>query len=166
MQIYDKHKAIWWVKINARKAMTRDDSIKQQDIVYLDRKHKKRSCRLHKNSAISLYTWAFSHPNDVFYFQNANEDNGIHVPFTIGIQTPSQLQAMVSLCDNEVISMDATFSTNDVKFHLFTFMVFDAHHIIMPVAWMITSCQTCDDLVKWLIPLKTKVLKKNPKWKL
>ncbi len=44
---------------------------------------------------------------------------------------------MVSLGDNGAISMDATFGTNDVKFHLFTLMVFDAHHIGMPVAWII-----------------------------
>jgi phosphatidylserine decarboxylase len=99
----------------------------------------------------------------VFYFQDASEDNGIHVPFTIGIQTPSQLQAMVSLGDNGAISMDATFGTNDVKFHLFTLMVFDAHRTKMPLAWIITSCQTCDDLVEWLTPLKTKLLKKNLK---
>ncbi len=107
----------------------------------------------------------FSHPNDVFYFQDASEDNGIHVPFTIGIQTSSQLQAMVSLGDNGAISMNATFSTNDVKFHLFTLMVFYAHHIRVPVAWIITSRQTCDDLVEWLTFLKTKLLRKNPKWK-
>jgi hypothetical protein len=106
--------------------MTRDAFIKQ-DIAYLDGKQKKRSWRLHQNPSISLHTWTFIHPDDVFYFQDANEDNGIHVPFTIGIQTPFQLQAMVSLSDNGVISMDATFSTNDVKFHLFTLMVFDAH---------------------------------------
>jgi hypothetical protein len=88
------------------------------------------------------------------------EDNGIHVSFIIGIQTPSQLQAMVSLGDNRAISMDATFGTNDVKFHLFTLMVFDAHHIGVPVAWIITSCQTCDNLVEWLTLLKTKLLRK------
>jgi len=115
--------------------------------------------------AISLHTWAFSHPNDVFYFQDASEDNGIHVPFTIGIQTPSQLQAVVSLGDNGAISMDVTFSTNDVKFHLFTLMVFDAHCTRMLITWIITSCQTCDDLMEWLIPLKTNLLRKNPKWK-
>jgi len=71
--------------------MIRDDFIRQLDIAYLDREHKKRSWRLHQNLAISFHTWAFSHPDDVFYFQNASEDNGIHVPFTIGIQTPSQL---------------------------------------------------------------------------
>jgi hypothetical protein len=28
-QIFDKHKAIWWAKIYAREAMTRDDFIRQ-----------------------------------------------------------------------------------------------------------------------------------------
>jgi hypothetical protein len=101
----------------------------------------------------------------VFYFQDASEDNGIHVPFIIRIQTPSQLQAMVSLNDDGAISMDATFSTNDVKLNLFTLMRFDAHHIRVPNAWIITSHQTCDDLVEWLTLLKTKLLRKNPKWK-
>ncbi len=40
-QIYDKHKAIWWARINAGETMTRDDFIKQQNITYLDHKHKK-----------------------------------------------------------------------------------------------------------------------------
>jgi hypothetical protein len=93
------------------------------------------------------FTQAFNHPNDVFYFQDANEDNGIHVPFIIGIQTPFQLQAMVSLNDNRAILMDATFGTNDVKFHLFTLMVFDAHCTRVLVAWIITSHQTYNDLV-------------------
>ncbi len=101
----------------------------------------------------------------MFYFQDVSEDNGIHVPFTIKIQTPSQLQGMVSLGDNETISMEATLNTNDVKFHLFTLMVFDAHRIGVLITWIITSRQTCDDLVEWLTPLKIKLLRKNPKWK-
>jgi hypothetical protein len=28
-QIYDKHKAIWWARINAEEVMTRDDFIRQ-----------------------------------------------------------------------------------------------------------------------------------------
>jgi len=146
--------------INAGEAMTRDDFIKQQNIAYLDCKFKKGNWCLHQNPDISLRTWAFNHLDDVFYFQDASEDNGIHVPFTIGIQTPFQLQAMVSLGDDKVISMDATFNTNDVKFHLFTLMVFDAHRIGVSIAWIITSCQTRDDLVEWLIPLKAKLLRK------
>jgi hypothetical protein len=42
-QIYDKHKIIWWAKIDVGEVMTRYDFIRQQDIVYLDCKHKKRS---------------------------------------------------------------------------------------------------------------------------
>jgi hypothetical protein len=163
-QIYNKHKAIWWARINVRKAMTRDDFIRQQNIAYLDHKHKRGSWHLHKNPTISFHTWAFNHPNHVFYFQDANKNNGIHVPFTIGLQNPSQLQAMVSLGDNGAISMDATFGTNDVKFHLFTLMVFDAHCTGVFVTWIITSRQTCNDLVEWLTPLKT-IFLMNPKWK-
>jgi hypothetical protein len=86
--------------------------------------------------------------DDVFYFQDVSEVNGIKIPFIIGIQILSQLQSMVSLHDNGVVSMDATFSTNDVKFHLFTLMVFDAHCTEMLDAWIITSHQTCNDLVE------------------
>jgi len=42
-QIYDKHKAIWWERVNAGQSMTRNDFIQLQDITYLDRKHKKGS---------------------------------------------------------------------------------------------------------------------------
>jgi hypothetical protein len=31
------------------------------------------------------------------------------------------------------ISMDATFGTNDVKYHLFTLMGFDVHHTKVPL---------------------------------
>jgi hypothetical protein len=67
-----------------------------------------------------------------FYFQDADEINGVHVSFTIGIQTPMQLQFMILCGHSGAISMDATFGTNDVKFHLFTLMDFDAHHTGMP----------------------------------
>jgi hypothetical protein len=62
-----------------------------------------------------------------FIFQDVGEVNGIQIPSTIGIQTPSQMQSMFSLGKNGAILLDATFETNDVKLHLFTLMVFDAH---------------------------------------
>jgi hypothetical protein len=82
-QIYDKHKVIWWARINVGEAMTRDVLIWQQYIVCLDCKHKNGNLHLHKNPTISFRTWAFNHPDDVFYFLNVSEANGI--------QTPSQL---------------------------------------------------------------------------
>jgi hypothetical protein len=42
-QIYAKHNVIWLARINARKTMTRDDFIRQQDIIYLDHKQKRGS---------------------------------------------------------------------------------------------------------------------------
>jgi hypothetical protein len=66
-QIYDKHKAIWWERVNAGQSMTRDDFIQLQDIAYLDRKHKKGSWRLHINPAISIRSWALQYPEDVFF---------------------------------------------------------------------------------------------------
>jgi hypothetical protein len=67
--------------------------------------------------------------------------NGIHVLFTIVIQ------AMIQFGHNELISMDATFDTNNVKYHLFTSITFDFHHTRVPVVWVITSQQTCENLV-------------------
>jgi hypothetical protein len=52
---------IWWARINARKWMTSDEFIKEQDIAYLDPKHKRKSYHLHKNLTISLCTWAFNY---------------------------------------------------------------------------------------------------------
>jgi hypothetical protein len=41
---------------------------------------------------------------------------------------------MLSYGHNGAISMDATFGTNDMKFHLFTLMAFDDHHTGVPLA--------------------------------
>ncbi len=69
------------------------------------------------------------------------------MPFTIGIQTLIQCQSMLSCGHNGVISMDATFGTNDMKFHLIILMGFDAHHIGVPLTWIITSWQMVKDLL-------------------
>jgi hypothetical protein len=61
------------------------------------------------------------------------------------------------------MSMDATFGTNDVKFHLFTLIVFHAHYIGMLMALIMTCLKKCKDLVEWLSPLKVKLLSYMPK---
>jgi hypothetical protein len=70
----------------------------------------------------------------VFFFQNFGEINETQVPFTIGIQTPSQCDSMLSYGHNGAIFMDATFGTNDMKFHLFTLMGFANHYMGVPLA--------------------------------
>jgi len=95
--------------------MTQDDFIQLQDIAYLDWKHKKGSWCLHPNLTISIRSWALQYPEEMFFFQDVNEINGTQVPFTIGIQTPTQCESMLSYGHNGAISMDATFGTNDMK---------------------------------------------------
>jgi len=57
------------------------------------------------------------------------------------------------------------FGTNDVKYHLFTLMVFDFHRIRVLVAWVITNRKPCEDMVEWLNVLQTKLLSHMPDWK-
>jgi hypothetical protein len=61
-------------------------------------------------------------PNSVF-FQHAPMDLGSQTqddtPFTLGIQTPWQLEIMQNIGHGSVISFDATFGTNQSKVHLF-----------------------------------------------
>ncbi len=76
-----------------------------------------------------------------------------------------QLQSMILCGHNRAISLDATFGINDVKFHLFKLMVFDAHHIGVPMAWIITNKIKCEDLLEWLIPLRAKLLSHMFEWK-
>jgi hypothetical protein len=81
---------------------------------------------------------------------------GIQAPFTVGIQTPTELESMLTLGHNEAISIDATFGNNDMKFHFFILMVFDSHWIKVLVAWIVISRETQNDLIEWLAPLKVK----------
>ncbi len=77
----------------------------------------------------------------MFFLQDVGEINGTQIPFIIAIQTPTQCESMLSYGHNGAISMDATFGTNDMKFHLFTLMGFNDHQTNVLLAWMITSRQ-------------------------
>jgi len=91
---------------------------------------------------------------------------GIQAPFIIGIQTFTQSELMFTWGHDEAIWMDVTFGINDVKFHLFILMVFDSHWIGIPIAWIVISWQTWNDLIKWLAPLRIKFFSRMHGWKL
>ncbi len=101
----------------------------------------------------------------VFYCQKPSEINGIQVPFTLGIQKLMQCHSKLAYDHNGAISMDATFGTNDVKYHLFTLMGFDVHHNKAILTWTITSQQTMNELIEWLQPLKVKMSSIMPNWR-
>ena len=58
----------------------------------------------------------------MFYYQNDDATGG--VSFTIGIQTPCQKTTILKYEKDGCIYMDATFSTNDLIYHLFNMVVF------------------------------------------
>ncbi len=103
---------------------------------------------------ISIQRWTFNHSENDFYFQDVGEVNGIETQFIVGIQTLVQLQYMISCIHNEPISMDATFGINDVKFCLFTLILFHACFIGVPMALIMAFWTKCEDLVQWLTLLK------------
>ncbi len=84
----------------------------------------------------------------MLFLQDVGEINGTQVPFTICIQTTTQCESMLSYGHNGAISTNATFGTNDMKFHLFTLMGFDDHCMGVPLTWIITSKQTIEDLIE------------------
>jgi hypothetical protein len=63
-----------------------------------------------------------------------------------------------------VVHLKGFSPTNDVKYHLFTLMNFDAHDTKVPLTWIITSRPIVDDLIKWLKPLKAKMLSIMLNW--
>jgi hypothetical protein len=65
------------------------------------------SWRFHKNLAILVQFWALGHLEQIFFIQEASQTNGIHVLFTLSIQTPTQYQTMFTFGHNGIISMDA-----------------------------------------------------------
>ncbi len=68
-------------------------------------------------------------------------------PFTLQMQTPWQFQCMLKWGHNGTICMDTTLGTNNMKFHLFTLIVFDKCRNGVPIAWIITSQQNEEDFV-------------------
>ena len=73
-----------------------------------------------KNDAKPVRMWVQEHPHLVFYYK----ESGVHVrgaitrdnmPFTIGIRTCWQQDMMLKHGHKKVVSIDATFATNENK---------------------------------------------------
>jgi len=99
---------------------------------------KKGSWHLHANLVISIESWALQHSEDVFFFPrcwcNQWDSSPIHHKYA----NTKSCESMLSYGHNGAISTDAAFGTNDMKFHLFTLMGFDDHHMGVFLTWIIT----------------------------
>ncbi|KAG0593276.1 hypothetical protein KC19_1G317700 [Ceratodon purpureus] len=91
------------------------------------------------------------HPENVFMWHE--KDDVTDLPFILGIQTPWQKE-MLKYGHNGAIAMDATFGTNVPKYPLYSLLVFDHWRNGIPVAWVLSSRSSEEDLVMWLEPLR------------
>ena len=76
-----------------------------------------------------------------------------------------QFEEMLRWANHGAISMDVTFGTNHMKFHLFTLVVFDDFRNGVQIAWIITSRQNKKNLIQWLTALRVKAMKVQLEWR-
>ena len=51
-----------------------------------------------------------------------------------------------------------------MKYQLYTLMVFDKHHNGVPIAWVISSHNTTEDIKEWLSALFNQGMKERSDW--
>ena len=90
-----------------------------------------------KNDVLSVHMWALENQDSVFFSQD--RDDIVGYLFILGIQMQWQFEAILRWTNRGAISMDATFGTNHMKFHLFTLMVIDDYRNSVPIVWVIIS---------------------------
>eukprot|EP01018_Ginkgo_biloba_P028672 Gb_13400 [translate_table: standard] len=86
-------------------------------------------------------------------------------PFILGIQSTSQLEQMVKFGKNNLIATDSTFGTNNLKYPLFTLIVFDTHHNGVIIAWIISSSSSANDIQNWMEKLWSRINKVDLTWR-
>ena len=75
----------------------------------------------HRNKidALSIKKWTFKNKDLIFFSQEKNDVVGY--PFTLGIEMQWQFDVMLKWNNNRTISINATFGTNHIKYHLLIF---------------------------------------------
>ena len=51
-----------------------------------------------------------------------------------------------------------------MKYQLYTLMIFNKHHNGVPIAWVISSRNTTEDIKEWLSALFNQGMKERPDW--
>ncbi|KAA3476811.1 Arrestin-C [Gossypium australe] len=140
----------------------RDDFLTRNDVRNIERVIRNTSHELHIDDACSVKIWVQRHQKHVFYFQDASASE----PFILGIQTDWQLQQMLRHGQNGSVASHSTFGSKKLKYPLSTLLVFDSSRNAIPVAWVITSSLTGQDMHKWVGSLAERLRTKDPRWRL
>jgi hypothetical protein len=122
-QVFEEHKKVWYEGWTKHRKHSKDNSLLLKHVRYYEYQRKKNIWYKHKNTLVSVNMWKLENLNVIFYYQNDDVTGG--VPFTIGIQTSWQKTSLLKYEKHGCKSMDATFGTNNLMYHLFTLVVFD-----------------------------------------
>ena len=121
-QVFEEYKKVWYESWTKNKKYSEGNFLLLKHVRYYEYQRKKTfGIDQKKNTFVSVNMWKLENPNVVFYYQNDDATTG--VPFIICIQTPLQKTTLLKYRRDECISMDPTFGTNDLMYHLFTLVV-------------------------------------------
>lgn len=123
-QVMKKHKERVLAIIRKGGRVNRDMFVSEQDIRNVARNHARETYMKHGNDATSVRMWVEENKHEVFYYQDGGhavheELRGTNIPFTIGIQTEWQRDAMLKHGHESGVSIDATFGTNAKKVNFY-----------------------------------------------
>jgi hypothetical protein len=106
--------------------VTQDTFVLLSNVKNLAKKQADELWQKHHKDPISVRMWVLEDPNSVFFYvqhapMDLNSQTQDDTPFTLGIQTPWQLEIMQNFGHGNVIAFGATFGTNQSKVGLFCY---------------------------------------------
>eukprot|EP01018_Ginkgo_biloba_P003089 Gb_21020 [translate_table: standard] len=160
--IFDNHTLSVEAKVAVDgKSSHRDDFLTRQATYNLETQIKASSYKLQSKEEDSIRGWIERHHDRVFFYQDMSNGQ----PFILDIQTTWQLEQMVKFGKNNLIATDSTFGTNNLKYPLFTLLVFDTYQNGLPVAWIISSSSSASDIQSWMEKLRSRIYEMDPTWR-
>jgi hypothetical protein len=100
--------------------VTRDTFVLPSNVRNLAKKRADELWQKYCKDPISVRMWVLENPNSIFFYvqhapMDLNSQTQDDTPFTLGIQTPWQLEIMQKFGHGNAISFDATFGTNQSR---------------------------------------------------
>lgn len=129
-----------------------DYHLKAKDIANEKAKLSGLEWRWHKDQAQSCREFTRFNPDLTLCYQEYQpaSSSAPAADFVLAITTPELIEAAVKYGHGRPMAMDATCNTVNLKFPLFTLMVYDELNMGMPVAFLLTSSGSADNIETFL----------------
>lgn len=166
--------------LKAGKPLGRDEFLKPVDIRNCEHDLAETQWKLHQNEAQSVRMFAQQHDANVFIYkeqqgpqqQPAKEQPAQQQqvqkptqPFVLGFATDNMKANAVKHGNNNLLLLDATFSTNHMKFPLYTGLTMDAHNNGLPILETILESSSQAAASEWLRAHKQYMQHLCPGWR-